>query len=40
MAKGKFGWCLTDQHNKCLTRLVSEDRQCTCECHKEKKDNI
>jgi len=42
MAKGtgKFGWCLTEQHDKCLTRLVSEDRQCTCDCHKENKDNI
>jgi hypothetical protein len=33
MSKGKFGWCLTNQHDICLTKLISEDRQCTCECH-------
>jgi hypothetical protein len=36
MAKGtgKFGWCLTEHHDKCLTKSISEDRLCTCECHK------
>jgi hypothetical protein len=35
MAKGtgKFGWCLTDQHDNCRIVLTVLDRKCTCECH-------
>jgi len=36
MAKGtgKFGWCLTDYHSKCIVHLpVHTEIRCECECH-------
>lgn len=30
----KFGWCLDDLHDKCITTSVSGSK-CTCSCHGE-----
>lgn len=37
VGSGKFGWCLTNQHEQCL--IISTSGYCRCECHNKKEGN-